>query len=402
MGYSIVAITNEWDIFRRRYRSLFSELIKFKNIEYILFVQPPLTLYSFFRFIFGKMNRRDSGLWKRILKKGFIYREGKIIIITPIVLFPFISVKPLLLFNIFCLNKFRIYSVRYLIKKLGLRDLILWINHPYHSACLVNQFPHKLFCYDLCDDYNTKEKDETSLTAMIIKKNDNYLTENADIMFVTSDKLFQDRSKITSNIYRIPNGVNLELFNRVNDQYMNDDPVSLGNIPRPTLLYIGNISSHVDMELIRLITKTHPEWSLVLIGPLKRWSGNSYLINNRSIYLLGSKPYDETISYLKYCDVSIIPYLKSPWTISADTIKIYNSIASGKPVVSTEVGSAKDFSDVVYIGKDNNDFVQKIELALNETEEARERREKMQYEIIAEHTWQKRAERIHNLMMAQL
>lgn len=348
------------------------------------------------------MNRRDSEIWKRILKNGFIYREGKIIIITPIVPFPFLSIKPLLLFNIFWLNKFQIYSIRYLIKKLQLRDLILWINHPYHSACLVNQFPHKIFCYDLCDDYNTKENNETSLIARLIKKNDDYLTENADIVSVTSEKLFQDRSKINSNIYRIPNGVNLELFNGDNYQYLNFEPVDLESIPRPRLLYVGNISSHLDMELIRLITKIHPEWSLVMIGALKKWLGNTYLINNNSIYLLGSNSYEEMIPYLKYCDVFIIPYLKTPLTISADTIKIYYSIASGKPVVSTEVGSAKDFSDVLYIGTDKKDFVRKIELALNETEESRERREKMQYEIITEHTWQKRAEQVYNYMMTQL
>ncbi len=400
MGYTIVAITNEWDIFRRRYRSLFSELIKFDNIDYILFIETPLTFYSFIRFILGKMNRRDKARWKRVLKEGMVGREGKIFIITPIVPFPSVSIKLVLQFNVFWLNKLQVYIINYYKKKLQLEDIILWINHPYFSANLVNQISHKLFCYDLCDDYNAKEKHKTRLIARLIKQNDYYLTRNADIMFVSSKKLFQDRLPINPNIFRIPNGVNLDFFKGTYS--LINEPADLKHVPRPRLIYVGNISTTIDIGLLQLINKTHPEWSLVMIGPLHGKALTRMLEKLNSVRLLGEKPYNEAMAYLKICDVAIIPYLKTPWSISIDSLKIYNYIASGKPVVSTEIGGVENFENVLFVGKDEEDFVWKIEIVLNELKDQCIQRENKQYELISEHTWQKRAEQIYNLMMAQL
>jgi glycosyltransferase involved in cell wall biosynthesis len=346
------------------------------------------------------MNRRDKERWKRVLKKGIIHREGNIFIITPIVPFPFLSLRLILRFNVFWLNKLQIYLINRLRKKLKFKDVILWINHPYFSYKLVTSIPNKLFYYDLCDDYIAKEKDAESIVARLIKKNDDFLAERAEIMSVSSEKLFQDRHLKNLNLHRVPNGVNLDFFREI--YALSIEPDDLKRVPQPRLIYIGHISPSIDLGLLQCIHKNHPEWSLVMIGPLhdKRFTNALKKINN--IYLLGVKSYEESIAYLKFSDTAIIPYLKSSWTVSTDSLKIYNFIASENPVVSTEIGGVDNFHDVIFIGKDQGDFVRKIELALNETKEDCEHRKKKQYEMIAEHTWQKRAKHIYNLMMAQL
>lgn len=294
----------------------------------------------------------------------------------------------------------QIYLINRLRKKLQFRDVILWINHPYFSYKLVTSISNKLFYYDLCDDYNAKEKDMESIVARLIKKNDDYLTEKADIMSVSSGKLFKDRLLKNLNLHRVPNGVDLDIFRRTHALSIEPDDLKL--VPQPRLIYIGHISPSIDLGLLQWIYKNHPEWSLVMIGPLHDKTFTNALKKIDNVYLLGVKSYEESIAYLKFSDVAIIPYLKSSWTVSTDSLKIYNFIASGKPVVSTEIGGVENFHDVIFIGKDQEDFVQKLQLVLNETEEDCKHREKMQYEIIAEHTWQKRARYIYNLMMTQL
>ncbi|MFQ5786344.1 MAG: glycosyltransferase [Thermodesulfobacteriota bacterium] len=343
---------------------------------------------------------RDRESWKRIFKKGIIVREGNIFIITPIVPFPFLSLSLLLQINIFWLNKFQVYVVNYLKKRLQIKEVVLWINHPYFSATLVNQIQNKLFCYDLCDDYNAKEKDKTSIVARLIKKNDDYLTKSADIMSVSSKKLFQDRCSRNSNILRVPNGVDLGFFKETN--FLNNEPTDLKHVPRPRLIYVGNISPSIDLELLQWIDRNHPEWSIVMIGPVHGKMFTKELKKIKSVYLIGVKPYEETIAYIELSDVAVIPYLKSSWAIAGDSIKIYNFLASGKPVVSTEIGGVENFSDAIFVGKDHKGFVKMIELALNETRENCEHRKKIQYEIVKEHTWRKRAEDIYNRMMTQL
>ncbi len=400
MSHTIAAITNEWDIFMRRYRSLFTELIKSEDIDHIFFIETPLTLYSFIRFVTGRMNKRDRERWKRVLKKGIISREGDIFVITPIVPFPFLSISFFLRINKFCLNRFQLYAINRLKKKLNVSDLILWINHPYFSAGIVNMVRKKLLCYDLCDDYNTKEKDSTSVLANLIKKDDLYLTKHADIMFVSSKKLFDDRAPLNPNVHRVPNGVHADLLRGDRDDIK--EPPDLRHIRRPRLIFTGNISTTIDMELMKLINKTHPEWSVVMIGPVHGAEVGRELGELENIHLLGVKSFEESIAYMKFSDAAVIPYVVSPWAVSADSLKIYNFIASGKPVISTAIGGIENFRDLIFVGSDREDFIRKISLALNETDDKRVKREYAQYETIAGHTWKKRAERVHDLIFASM
>lgn len=400
---SIIIITNEWDKFRRRYRSMMSEMIKYKDIENILFIESPLTLFSFVRYVLNKMNDRDKERWQRIFKKGIIYKvediAGNIYVITPFIPFPFYSSKSVLKINNFFLYLFQKVTTSYLIKKLVIKDIIFWVCNPsYYVGLIVDKKNVNLFIYDLCDDYLDKLNDKTTCNAKWLKGNDEYLTKRADIIFVSSEKLFQDRFPKNPNIFRIPNGVNLDLFR----ENYSIEPDDLKYIPRPRLVYVGNISSAIDLELLQWINKSHPEWFLVMIGPVHGKMLENALKKISTISLLGVKSYEEAVMYTKLSDVSIIPYLKTPWALSIDSLKIYNFLASGKPVVSTEIGGSECFHDVIFVGKDRNDFLQKIALALNETKEESNRRREKQLELMAEHTWQKRAEKVYSLIMTHL
>ncbi|HDK41335.1 MAG TPA: glycosyltransferase, partial [Nitrospirae bacterium] len=254
--------------------------------------------------------------------------------------------------------------------------------------------------YDLCDDYNTKEKDDSGVFAKEVRNNDLYLTEHADIMLVSSKKLFEDRYPFNPNIYRVPNGVHADLL-RGNGEPA-DEPRDLKQISRPRLVYIGNISTTIDLELLRLIDRIHPEWSVIMVGPVHGTEVKRALRAIDCVHLPGVRSFEESIAYLKCSDVAIIPYVVSPWAISADSLKIYNFIASGKPVVSTGIGGVENFQGIISIGRDREDFVQKVSLALSEKKDDRQKRETAQYSIIKKHTWQERAERIHSLMFERL
>jgi len=70
---------------------------------------------------------------------------------------------------------------------------------------------------------------------------------------------------------------------------------------------------------------------------------------------------------------------------------MYEYLATGKPIVSTDLPEARQFNEVIYIAKDKEDFVKKIDLALCENNEDLV---KKRIQIASENSWDKRIDEI--------
>jgi transcriptional regulator of aromatic amino acid metabolism len=62
----------------------------------------------------------------------------------------------------------------------------------------------------------------------------------------------------------------------------------------------------------------------------------------------------------------LIPFVINELIVAVDPIKLREYLALGKPVVSTDLPEVRKLQDVVYIGKNNKDFVDKIAKAIKE------------------------------------
>ena len=69
-------------------------------------------------------------------------------------------------------------------------------------------------------------------------------------------------------------------------------------------------------------------------------------------------------NYLQYFDVAIVPFKINAHTKGNDLLKLHDFLAMGKPVVSTEIGGAKDLKDVIRIANSPSNFLEEIEKAL--------------------------------------
>ena len=91
--------------------------------------------------------------------------------------------------------------------------------------------------------------------------------------------------------------------------------------------------------------------------------------------------------------------LLSRLTLASNPIKIYEYLAAGKPVVSTALPEVcENASGLVYIAKDEGDFIRKVEEAVKEAESPNKELIMRRIKFAKENSWEKRIEIIEKLL----
>ena len=101
-------------------------------------------------------------------------------------------------------------------------------------------------------------------------------------------------------------------------------------LPPGTLLYLGTIDQWLDWKLLTSFAKKHPDKTICLVGEshIKR----KFLPNN--ILILPPIPHSQVPSYLAAANILLIPFASSPLIEGIDPVKLYEYMATGKPILS--------------------------------------------------------------------
>jgi glycosyltransferase involved in cell wall biosynthesis len=252
------------------------------------------------------------------------------------------------------------------LKELNFSNVILLVSTPV--ACdIVGALQEKSSYYLCFDDYGRFDNVFKSLNEMEMK-----ILSLVDGCFAVSDVLLQTRQCKAGENHFLPQGVDVEHFERVPVAV----PEQIKNIKKPIVGFFGLITTWVDIDLVYKSAKAYPSVSFVLIGrttvEMKKYSGLE------NFYYLGEIAYDSLPEYACLFDVGIVPFILSELTIASNPIKILEYLALGLPVVSTNLPEAKKFGDSILIAENDNEFISLIGIALqrNSLEEKEERRMK--------------------------
>ena len=223
-----------------------------------------------------------------------------------------------------------------------------------------------------------------------------YLITNSDIVIATSKNLCEKISKINSNCFYVPNAADLEHFNSAT--HIMERPREIKNLKHPIIGFIGAIWDWIDIDLLCKLAELHPEYSILLVGPVNY--GLDMLKQHPNIMMVGAKPYKVLPQYLFSMDVCLIPFKINKLTLSSNPIKLYEYLAAGKPVVSTALPEiCENASHVVLIARDDEDFIKKVEEAVKECQ-ASENKAAMERRInfARNNSWKQRVETIEKLL----
>jgi len=105
------------------------------------------------------------------------------------------------------------------------------------------------------------------------------------------------------------------------------------------------------------------------------------------VHFFGRKDKEELPGYIKAFDVCLNPFRKNQLTDRVSPLKLYEYLASGRPVVSVEMPGVLEFRDVIEIATDYNSFIASVQKALTqENEEKKNHR----LDIASHNSWENR------------
>jgi len=100
----------------------------------------------------------------------------------------------------------------------------------------------------------------------VMKQREVELFGRADLVFTGGQSLYESKRDHHPNVYACPSSVDVPHFAQA--RTLTKDPIDQANIPYPRLGFYGVIDERMDIELIANIAASHPDWHLVLVGPV--------------------------------------------------------------------------------------------------------------------------------------
>ena len=260
------------------------------------------------------------------------------------------------------------------------RPLILWFYTPLPYYCL-ERIPADLVVYDVMDELANFKN-----AAGDLRQREANVLAAADVVFTGGRSLYQARQDRHPNVHLFPSGVEPAHFARALDPETKI-AAEIAALPRPILGYTGVIDERIDLALLRRLAVEHPEWSIVMVGPVTKIEVDD-LPRLPNIYYSGQQPYDRLPNFLKGFDVCLMPFAINEATRSISPTKTLEYMAAHKPIVSTPVPDVvANWRDVVAIAADPAEFAAAVAAALDESESERGQRRGREEAHLAGNTW---------------
>ena len=293
----------------------------------------------------------------------------------------------------------RRHSLIQALKKLDMQNPILWLSRPYMVERLAEIPRARLLVYHVVDEYAgyaglAREQIQR------LREQEKRIFSLADIVVVTSKKLYETKSPFHPRTYLVPNAANYEAYSEaLRDPRL---PEALAAIPPPRLGYSGLIGDKLDLEMLLCLAKAHPQWSLVFLGearfvrPSELWPR---LLSLPNVHYLGQVEISKVPHYVKGFQAGLIPYRQNLQAENISPLKLYDYLAAGIPVASIDIPAAREFKGHLHIAENPLRFPEIVEAALGDTSPERilARRD-----IAAQNTWEARGEQISSIILTTL
>lgn len=270
-------------------------------------------------------------------------------------------------------------------------NTVLWLfpPHPYLDS-LIRRVPHALLVGHIVDNFT--------------RHGDPWLNEYAQRQYPAlqagADVIFTG-SRFNLDIFRQGRTGGAYLFeNAVDEAFLGDPsatPISSEGPPR--LGYVGTLSERTDLELLEHLALSRPDWRLLIAGKSEYPLAELPWLELPNVKYLGVLPYAELPSFLRGLDVCLIPHRNTEYSQSMSPLKLFQYLASGRPIVSSEVAGLEKAAGHVRLAMSRDDFVAAIDQTLKEdTLEMSARR----IELARRETWVSRVSGMFYAVMSHM
>ncbi|MEW7311175.1 NAD(P)-binding protein [Buttiauxella gaviniae] len=271
---------------------------------------------------------------------------------------------------------------------------IVWFYTPM-ALPLLTVFTPSLVVYDCMDELSAFEKAPRQLL-----QRESALLTRADIVFTGGPSLYRAKVGRHHNVHCFPSSVDAIHFEQALDR-TNHHPLQ-DSLPHPRLGYCGVIDERMDLELLAALADAHPEWQLVMVGPVVKIDPQK-LPQRDNIHYLSMQPYQALPQFLAGWDVCLMPFAINASTRFISPTKVLEYMAARLPVVSTAITDVVEpYGHVVAIAQSHESFIHACEEALDMRPDARVIQSEEMKTIVCATSWDATAQTMHGLIQKEL
>ena len=386
-GRHIICISSiDWDFIWQGHQEIMSTLARAGNL--VLFIENTGVRAPVLRDLPRLRHRLRN--WARGVK-GFREEAPNLFVYSPLVLpFPYLRIAQ------WVNGILLVRSVRRWMRATSFTSPIVFTFLPTPTARhLLRELDPELTVYYCIDDFAA-----SSMRARRIRKTEDVLLKDVDMVFVTSEKLRVRAASFNTRVHTFPFAVNYAQFETARKEN-GDAPADVRELPRPIIGYVGGVHRFVDQNLVLAVANAMPRASIVLVGPLQ--TDVARLAAHPNIHLLGARPHRDVPAYIKAFDVAVVPYRLTEYTANVYPTKLNEYLAMGKPVVATDLPEIRRFNvdhgDVVSVGATPSAYVEAVRAAVRPDAEDNAWR---RIAVARENSWESRIEAMSGVIEAAL
>jgi len=248
-----------------------------------------------------------------------------------------------------------------LISLLGLEDYVLWFYSPLALPLACDLLPQAIV-YDCMDELSAFLNAPPQLLAR-----EQELLDLADVVFTGGRSLYTAKKDRNWNVHCFPSSVDVNHFGQSHQEIA--EPEVQKNLERPRLGFFGVIDERIDLRLIEELASAHPEWQIIMVGPVVKIDPTT-LPRQSNIHYFGQQPYADLPNFIAGWDICLLPFARNASTKYISPTKTLEYMAAEKLIVSTPITDVVEpYGELVFIGETPKQFIAACESALSVTPE---------------------------------
>lgn len=223
---------------------------------------------------------------------------------------------------------------------------------------------------------------------------ENDLVRQCDLVAAVSPPLYErfTAARGADRTLLVPNACDYELFSAVSKDAGDTQGFVIG--------YVGSVHEWFDWEAVLAVASAYPNALVRIVGPV---SGPRIDLPG-NVQLTGPQPYGRIPAFVAGFDVCIIPFKRSPLIDATSPIKLYEFLAAGKPVVSSDMPDCRQFRQdgIVHIAGCKEEYVREVLRAYYAAHDPRlvERRRELARMNTWDMRWRSLEKKIYEVMTA--
>ena len=226
------------------------------------------------------------------------------------------------------------YLAASLLARIG-RDTVVVVTTPHYLPfvrMIRHRCPAVYYCSDDYTSYRHWKRDATEQAEAA-------LVAACELSLFVSDAL-ADRAAHRYGVKPDRLGVSM---NATEPRFLNDDGHAeiplLAPLPRPVVGVVGVVNERLDLGLLLEIAGLPALGTLLFVGPVDpQTESRSELLRLRTlpnVLFAGPQPHHELHRWTSALDVALIPYATAPINHFCSPMRLFDHVASGRPVVAT-------------------------------------------------------------------